>query len=387
MTAGTRTLLVEGWRQLPHSYSIANSFQCIEMLGRPNLRLLHRDLPYYLPHWQSVHGLFSAEEEARIAAIPAPPPGERPDAVLRMGFPFDFSPADAPRTLVFGTAEFRCVPPSFVAGGRPLAAAMRGSEAVMIACSSWTRDGFLASGAEPARVKLVPLGVDPRLHHPLPDDQRAALRRQLGWDGYVFLSLGAMTGCKGMLQLLKAFAIVAQRHPHARLCTKGLDSLYQSHSLLQAEFKNLTQAEIQIIEPRMFYTGQVLPFADVARLYQAADAYVSPYLAEGFNLPVLEAAASGLPSICTAGGSTDDFTRPEFAARIQSTLRSFLLPCGTPATQLVPDFDHLVQLMLDAITRPDFFARARQSGPAFVTAGHTWSHTVDKLLQAAFGTD
>jgi glycosyltransferase involved in cell wall biosynthesis len=58
----------------------------------------------------------------------------------------------------------------------------------------------------------------------------------------------------------------------------------------------------------------------IASMMQAADAYVSPYTAEGFNLPVLEAAACGLPVICTRGGSTDDFVSDDFALRIKSTL-------------------------------------------------------------------
>ena len=53
---------------------------------------------------------------------------------------------------------------------------------------------------------------------------------------------------------------------------------------------------------------------------QAADVYVSPYHAEGFNLPVLEAVACGIPVVVSAGGSTEDFTHPAFA-RYRITFR------------------------------------------------------------------
>ena len=55
----------------------------------------------------------------------------------------------------------------------------------------------------------------------------------------------------------------------------------------------------------------------MTRLYQCADAYVAPYLSEAFCLPVLEAAACGLPAICTQGGATEEFTSDEFALRLE----------------------------------------------------------------------
>jgi glycosyltransferase involved in cell wall biosynthesis len=51
-------------------------------------------------------------------------------------------------------------------------------------------------------------------------------------------------------------------------------------------------------------------------LYAAVDCYVSPYRAEGFNLPVLEAIACGTPVIVTRGGATDDFCDDQVAVRI-----------------------------------------------------------------------
>ena len=50
------------------------------------------------------------------------------------------------------------------------------------------------------------------------------------------------------------------------------------------------------------HVSESLSFTGVRRLYHAADVLVSPYKAEGFNLPVLEAAASGLTVIVTLGG-------------------------------------------------------------------------------------
>ena len=50
-----------------------------------------------------------------------------------------------------------------------------------------------------------------------------------------------------------------------------------------------------------------LNLAQLNCLYNAADAYVTPYRAEGFNLPALEAQSCGTPVVATRGGATDDF--------------------------------------------------------------------------------
>ena len=65
---------------------------------------------------------------------------------------------------------------------------------------------------------------------------------------------------------------------------------------------------------------------EMAALYRACDVLVHPYRGEGFAMPVLEAMASGLPVIHTAGGPTDEFCPPQAGWRIRS--RREALPGG-----------------------------------------------------------
>jgi glycosyltransferase involved in cell wall biosynthesis len=122
----------------------------------------------------------------------------------------------------------------------------------------------------------------------------------------------------------------------------------------------------------------------MARFYQMSDAYVAPYLAEGFNMPVLEAIACGLPVICTGGGATDDFTRDDFAMRIGSQAKTITLAPGVIGKELHPDQDHLIELMRHVIDDPSFTARALKAGPEFVRGHYTWTHVVDQLLGTLF---
>jgi glycosyltransferase involved in cell wall biosynthesis len=381
------TLLVEGWRFVPHSYAIVTQFQCQQFLQEPNLALRHRDLPYFSPRWPKTTGLFDAKFENAIHEIPGPVAGETPDAVLRISVPYNLSPSIGKRTVVFGTAEFRCVPDFYMAGNRSLADACRSSDALIVTPSQWSRDGFIHSGADPDRVFVVPHGIDVSIFHPLAPAERAALRPLGGEDQFVFLTLGAMTVNKGMGLLLKAFAVVAEKHAHARLILKGLGALYESRKFLQNEINLLTQAEINRIRPKMKFIDRVLSFADIAKLYHLADVYISPYSAEAFNMPVLEAIASGLPVICTRGGSTDDFTTDDFALRVNSARFAPRDIPGVNGFALRIDFNHLVHQMMVALESPRLAEKARTAGPAFVAAGHTWRHVTQKLLRVLFDAD
>lgn len=380
----SRTLLIEGWRYIPHSYAIVNQFQCLAMLRIPWLRVLHRDMPYFMNHWHPVTGLFTPEAEAEIRAITAVSGDVDADAVLRITYPYNCAPSNYKRTCVFGTSEFMYVPDDFIVQKRPLSAVMSESDIIILTPSHWSRDGFIASGGDPKRIVVIPLGVDPDIYHPLGETERKNLRFQLGCDGFTFLSLGSMTSNKGLVLLLKAFAEVSRKHPHVQLMMKGLAALYPSRDFLLQQMKELTPSEVQMVQNRLLYIDQTLNFQDMARLYQAADAYVSPYFAEGFNMPCLEAAASGTVVICTQGGSTDDFTRPEFTLYIQSTLQPVHYWPGATGFILQPNYEHLVHQMMTAVERPDLCAMAKAAGPAFVAAKFTWKHTVEKLLKILF---
>jgi glycosyltransferase involved in cell wall biosynthesis len=379
-----RTLLIEGWRFIPHSYAVVNQFQCLQFLLEPNLTVRHRDMPYYGSHWHAVTGLFDKPAEDAIASMAAPEESETPDAVYRITFPYNVSPSSASRTVVFGTSEFRCIPPSYITGNRPLIEACKTCDALIVTPSNWSRDGFLESGAEPDRVLVIPHGIDPSIFHPVPESERTAFRAERGISGFAFLTLGAMTGNKRLDVLLKAFAAVARKHPDVRLITKGLGALYPSRELLKSQMKFLTSAEINLVQPRFYYFEQTLSFAEMAKLYQSADAYVTPYSAEGFNMPALEAVATGLPVICTRGGPTDDFTNDDFALRVNSNRVIARRPPDPDGSAVLVNFDHLVHQMMVAVESTDLAQRARRAGPEFVAAGFTWRHVAQRLLRILF---
>ena len=71
---------------------------------------------------------------------------------------------------------------------------------------------------------------------------------------------------------------------------------------------DVTAEQLQhFLEHHVIYLGDVLWLADLNDLSNAADAYLSPYMYEAFNIPVLEAIAVGLPVFVSQNGSTEVF--------------------------------------------------------------------------------
>jgi len=115
-----------------------------------------------------------------------------------------------------------------------------------------------------------------------------------------------------------------------------------------------------------------------------ADAYVSPYSAEGFNIPVLEGAASGLPVICTSGGPTDDFVKDSFARKIRSKLLPIPLE-NIDGHVLEPEVEHLTDLMFEVIENAAWRRAAVIAGPQHVASNYTWDIVTQLLTDTLFG--
>ena len=51
-SSSTPTLMIEGWRFIPHSFAVVNQFQCLQLLQYSGISLVHRDIPYANPNWR-----------------------------------------------------------------------------------------------------------------------------------------------------------------------------------------------------------------------------------------------------------------------------------------------------------------------------------------------
>jgi glycosyltransferase involved in cell wall biosynthesis len=174
----------------------------------------------------------------------------------------------------------------------------------IIVPSAVTRTNLVAqTGADPERIRVVPLGVG-EAFRPINDtDALHAARKRMGLPKRFLLFVGNREPKKNLENLLKGFfaAIINMQQAAKRKGGKGKAG-DKGHALVLVGgegwggvSKRLARlaAELQI-EARVLTTGyladDVLPY-----VYNMADALVMPSIVEGFGLPVLEAMACGTP--------------------------------------------------------------------------------------------
>lgn len=143
----------------------------------------------------------------------------------------------------------------------------------ILVASSYVRQTLLSVGADPARIRLVPYGVDT-------DRFRPSVRRE--HDKFRVLFVGQISQRKGIKCLLEAWK--GLHLPNAELLLAG--SLIGSGKGL-ASFSGC------------FRRLPPLPRAEVHHVFAEADVFVYPSLHEGSALAIYEALACGLPVITT----------------------------------------------------------------------------------------
>lgn len=160
------------------------------------------------------------------------------------------------------------------------------------------------TGISPARIHIIPFGIDLRQCSSALSRASARDTLQLPTDAYIVGMIGRLDRGKGQEFLLRAVA---------RLHNQGL----QTHALLIGEE---TRGEAQ------GYAGELLALAralnietfihfrgfreQVSTAYAAMNAFTLTSLSETYGMVTIEAMAAGLPVIATDTGGTPDLVTP-----------------------------------------------------------------------------
>ena len=372
-----KVLLIEGWRFLAHSYAVVNQYQILSLARNSQLGLRHHDAALSA-NWKSAHGLMSREQEKVIASVgPLRDGKDKVAARYRINYPLDFSLDGEMPHFVFATSEFGKILEGQIGKMNVSIKELAQSDIFRVVTpSNFSKKGFLNLGLREDQISVIPHGVSHETFRPADKAGREKNRRLNGLDGFVFANISALTPNKGIDILLPAFARVARRHPSTKLLLKGSDMLYNSGDTLKGLLNKLTAEERDLIIPRLIYVGGDVKVRRLAGIYQSIDAYVSPFRAEAFNLPLLEAAASGVPVIYTGGGPADEFLDPAFHTRVESTL--MMTPDGF--NYLAPNQDDLVNQMLRAIEEADDRKWRAMAFVPSLSQTHSWTRVSQQLL-------
>jgi len=386
----TRTLLIEGWRGVSQSYAVVNQNQILNLLNVEGLKLFHRDLPFAFD-WNMARNNagFSTKDRDRIMTVPEPG-AAKIDAVYRIASPFRAGESnDQRKTATFMVTELGLTETCFVEDSLGSDFFTRDAN-LIVTPSSWARERIIEYGFAPEKVQVVPHGVDQLVFYPPAPEERRQCRANLGLqeDEIVFVNVGACLWNKGVDLLLRAFALLRSQGRPVRLLLKDQREIYGIS--VETIFQEVAQTCPALTEAETLAGMTVIPGnldqAQLRLLFGVGDCYVSPYRAEGFNLPVLEAIACGLPIIVPQGGATDDFCNDDVAWRISTQPGSRAAPGSEKIYRFrEPDFDELVSAMT-AVTqgvRPD--AARYTQGREQILQDFTWKRAAADVARLTVG--
>ncbi len=239
--------------------------------------------------------------------------------------------------------------------------------------SEFNRRGMLESGVR-RPVHLIPLGIDPDYFHPgirgfpSPAGER------------VFLSVFEWGERKEPWLLLRAFSDEFSADEPVRLVCKVVN-VDRSISL---------KGEIERLKLRpgggriSWLFNQEFPRYQLGCLYRSADCFVSASRGEGWNMPLMEAMACGLPAIATDWGAHREYVHPGIAypLAIRGTVPAVAkCPYYAGHSWADPDPDHLRHLLRTVYENPGEAKRKGAAAAVEMAEKWTWDATARRIVE------
>jgi glycosyltransferase involved in cell wall biosynthesis len=251
------------------------------------------------------------------------------------------------------------------------------------------RRAWLDSGAPADRIRVCHLGVDPEIFpgaaDPLP--LRLATGRRVADFRARFLNVSALCPRKNLLGLMRVWLRATSRDDDAILIQKMTLYAANEYAWYLAQLDRL-QRDLgkRFDDAAPIHTIlRVFPDRDVPRLFAAATHYISLSHGEGWDLPMLEAAASGLRLIAPDHSAYQTYLDAASARLLPSRESPVVFPYPGPTAKLFaglnwwePDEDAAVVAIQEAIAgrdTPTASARAR------VLRDFTWERATDRMVE------
>jgi glycosyltransferase involved in cell wall biosynthesis len=195
---------------------------------------------------------------------------------------------------------------------------------------------------DPARMAVVPVGVDPDVFRPLSEVAPVP--------GRLITTASADVTMKGLRYLLEALAKLRTERDDVHLVVIGKR---KPGGASDAAIKRLgLEHHVE------FVTG--VPEQRIIELYSEAQVAVVPSLYEGFSLPAIEAMSCGVPLVATTGGAL-----PEVVGDDDDT--ALLVPPG--------DSEALAARIRGALDAPELRTTVGARGRARIIDRWSWRHT------------
>jgi glycosyltransferase involved in cell wall biosynthesis len=266
-------------------------------------------------------------------------------------------------------------------GGLPIVWVERANSAIdeVWVPSNFVRDVYIESGFNPARVQVVPHGIDAHFFQPDLEPLKLATSKT-----FKILFVGRSIHRKGIDILLDAYQQSFKPSDDVVLVIKDVKPYAEKNWK-----KNIQDLQKDPDIPAICYSDRNMSDREMAQLYNACDCLVLPYRGEGFGIPVLEAMACSLPVVVTAGGATDDFVDDSTGYRIPAKKQVFGnrqadgLATAVDLWRFEPDVEALGQMLIHIFENRQEAAikgaRARQAALRWPTWNQVAEQVVDRI--------
>ena len=318
------SVLFEGWRLLQHSYGNVLAFLLIHLWkqygpDKTNEIIFYvRECSYNDINWKNNQKLTYSKEYNRILKNLKQYNGEKVDIIYRQTYPYNLEPPHIPKTpvCVFYTSEFAVLNNSYFHHDPKQdirSYLIKNPNFYFTAPSEWSARGMIPYLEDKTRNNIISHGVDTSIFYRHSNDSiRQQIRRKYNvLDNEILLiNIGAMTMNKGIFLILEALhhLVIIKKLPF-KLLLKGMTDLYKSREFVDTYINHLGYNTTALKSHIIFIDG-TLSYVEINNLFNASDLYISPYLAEGFGLTMLEALASGLRVLVPKTGSASDYIDP-----------------------------------------------------------------------------
>lgn len=234
--------------------------------------------------------------------------------------------------------------------------------------SEWQRQCTIAQGVDPNFVKVVPEGIDPHLCKPIDPAEYNPT------DTFNFLIVGKWESRKYTKEMIQAWLEVFEGNDNVRLYVMA-DNPFHHFS---------TEDKLKVCgfdDPRIIPLPNE-PHEDCIRRMQSTDVYLSCSRAEGWNLPLIEAMACGIPSIALDYSGSTEYAKDAMLVIVKKMIKPFGLigmkDEDCPGQWAEPDYEDLKRVIEDAYDDYESHKIKALETSAYIRKNFTWKKAAQK---------
>ena len=243
--------------------------------------------------------------------------------------------------------------------------------------TEWGRKVAIEQGIPVNQITVVQEGVNIDLHHPYLLPQKNRFR---------FLLIGKYEQRKSIDESIEAFAIAYGNNPDVELVIKS--DFFRNHiekkQALEYKIASVKANNIHLVWG--YQTNE-----ELANLYRSANVFLFPTKAEGWGLPLIEAAATGLPLVTTFYSGQTEFLQDirSSCVLLDYTLRPIDCPetkefypaeDGNHGKWAVTLVEEIAQGIKSAYNNYDALRTQAIKNSSVIRSKYSWTNSVTKAL-------